>query len=239
MYFAEIQKRCDRSASRASSLLDLYRSIFGLRFAVPFMMIATYIAGTTHLMASKKSRGGTSDFSASIRQARECLEIMKELSATFAVAGRHADLLQAAIAIHQSAGDDVSGSYGDNTPTTADAEDSIMRFLQSILDPTTADVFRSTETEDLHRTQWLYTDNTNHVASWPNRSQDRGTVKYQYPPIETLPEHQKRDDPPTTAGIGEHDPWAWDSQLAEMSTAHADSHVHANYGDDEHVTSYS
>lgn len=94
-FLADYQ-RCDRSALRASALLRLYRSAYGLRFAVPFMMIATYISGTTHLMRATRSRHCSPE-SSPIQEAQQCADIMTEMSSTFAVAARQADLLLSAI----------------------------------------------------------------------------------------------------------------------------------------------
>jgi hypothetical protein len=60
------------------------------------MMIATYISGTTHLMRAARGRHYSFE-SSPIQEAQQCADHMTEMSTTFTIAARQADLLQTAI----------------------------------------------------------------------------------------------------------------------------------------------
>jgi hypothetical protein len=198
------------------------------------MMIATYISGTTHLMRATRSKSNSTE-SGHIQEAQQCVDIMRQMSTTFTVAARKADLLQTAI--HQSIDNDAQNAPERQVVSTG-----------KIDSPIQPDIFghdMSMHAETLASTLVPMSSSVSLLPPQPEITLDFLAANA-YPNLDlTMSEAEQRADHPSRLIVREMNErsstgsgsnlWLWDFQVSPMPSVPFPTGVGGVPSEDEHV----
>jgi hypothetical protein len=90
------QQRCDRSAARINSLLQVYEERVGLRYCAPTLIHIAFTAGTTHLLAAVRQHTSQGT-KAAMDRARTCCNYLRLVAYSWFSAEHQANILDSLV----------------------------------------------------------------------------------------------------------------------------------------------